>query len=266
MPLLYFGGRHRCGPALAAACLPWLLLSPGAGAEELEDAASQAWSSTALSVLHGKAEVVSDEAVWNYRLEHLSSDHRGMVFVLLEHLRDNRDYEESYMELVGRLSLGNLSGRKLSVGPVSDVHLAFTEELGRAPDYDFNNHLYGLGLDIAVPGLDYFQTNVFYADNEYGQADVRLELVYGRVFELGNQVLIIDGLADWSSAEADKAASFRFNPQLRMDVGRWWGLPPRSIEAGIEYSWWHNKYGLKNIAGLDTDESAVSLLLMVYLQ
>ncbi len=227
--------------------------------------AGETESDTRLTAVYGKSEVVSQEKVWSHRLEHFVNHASGSAFAWLEHLSDYHDYEESYLELQGRPSVSYLSGRDLSVGPIADFYFVYTLEAGKYREYDFNNHLYGVGIDLRIPELDYVETNFYYRNNSDGDSDKTMETIYGRVFELGSQVIILHGLMEWSSAESDRAASFRFNPQLRLDVGRWLGLGPRKLEAGLEYSYWHNKFGLKDIPELKTDESVLGFLATFYL-
>lgn len=87
-----------------------------------------------------------------------------------------------------------------------------------------------------------------------------MTVVWGYPINAGKHKIMFDGYIDWSSAADDHAADFHFNPQLRVDIGNYFGNP-NTIEAGIEYSYWHNKFGIN---GID-DESVVSAMVKLYL-
>jgi len=122
------------------------------------------------------------------------------------------------------------------------------------------NYLVGVGASWHVPGFKYFNTNVYAANNGNIENDTQLTVTWGYPINVSKHNIIFDGYLDWSSAESDHKADFHFNPQLRVDVGHYFDNP-NVIEMGIEYSYWHNKFG---ITGLD-NESVVSALVKVYL-
>ena len=71
---------------------------------------------------------------------------------------------------------------------------------------------------------------------------------------------MFDGFIDWSSAEETHTAEFHFNPQLRMDVGKSFGVPTK-FEAGFECSYWVNKFGLT----FPDPESVFAVMVKVHL-
>ena len=40
------------------------------------------------------------------------------------------------------------------------------------------------------------------------------------------------------------AENFLAQPQVRLDVGEFFGMPNR-LQVGMEYQYWYNKYGIK---------------------
>ncbi|KZZ61576.1 hypothetical protein A3762_14160 [Oleiphilus sp. HI0125] len=242
--------------------------------------AEQFWADNSITVLHSAdylnafntAEKETQE-ITVMTLEHVSGHSWGDVFTFVDRLNNKGSTapnNETYAELSPRISLGKTTGSDLSFGPIKDVLLAGTYEFSSnsfdvgAPDelgFSQDNYLYGVGLDWELPGFAFFQTQVFYADNENTKDDVQLTVVYGVPFAVAGVDFMFDGYIDWSSAEADHASDFHFNPQLRADVGKFMGITKSKLEVGIEYSYWNNKFGVKN----DESESAVSGLIKYHL-
>ncbi|MCG8610261.1 MAG: hypothetical protein MI864_06965, partial [Pseudomonadales bacterium] len=107
----------------------------------------------------------------------------------------------------------------------------------------------------------FFKTNISYSVNDNVKDDIQLNVGYGVPFSLGEVDFMFDGYIDWSSAESDHASDFHFNPQLRVDVGKFVGITKSKLEVGFEYSYWNNKYGVKSS---DT-ESAFSAIVKYHL-
>lgn len=168
----------------------------------------------------------------------------------------NQDSDDTYGEFAPNLSLGWLTGKDLSFGPIKDLTLSGQYEFGGGTNA--NNYLLGFGLEWKVPGFQYFATRFYHVDNSETDNDYQMTMVWGLPFELGPNRILFDGYIDWSSAADDHKSDFHFNPQLKLDLGHYFGKP-HVLYAGIEYSYWRNKYGLSSDV-MDT-ESAVSALI-----
>ena len=240
------------------------------------------WSDNSISLLKNTSEyeVNTHEDVTTITLEHASGHNWGDLFFFADRLDYKEDSsnvaaKETYSELAPRLSLSYAFDSKMEFGFISDVFLATTWEHstfdskpivfpGGSIDIDnsFDNYLVGVGANLTVPGFAYFNVNVYQANNELIDNDEQLTVVWGLPFSLGNADFMFDGYIDWSSAQETHKADFHFNPQLRLDVGKFFGVP-KKFEAGIEYTYWENKFGLA-LPGQDT-ESVVSALVKVHL-
>ncbi|WP_346837845.1 outer membrane protein OmpK [Microbulbifer sp. SAOS-129_SWC] len=233
------------------------------------------WQDNSLTVLHGNHYTVDyslhtdDSSRDVVTFEHASGHSWGDLFLFSDYLSSTADSSELYTEVSPRLSLGKLSGRDLSFGPVKDVLLASTLELGNMDDPDhltvtgphFTNKLAGVGFDLAVPGFNYVQANFYHRDNDDKAANEQLTLVWALPFALGGADFLYDGFIDWASASADAHANMNFTSQLKWDVGARWGKP-KSLYAGIEYVYWNNKFGIEDgTYGIDSNERNVNLLL-----
>ncbi len=238
--------------------------------------AEQFWADNSVSVLHsadyydvahalGFTQEKTFEATV-MTVEHASGHDWGDAFFFVDRINgkgSSSDFSETYGELSPRFSLSNMTGAELKAGPVTDVLLATTYEFGEtiAGNTSQDNYLYGVGLNWDLPGFAFFQTNFFYANNDNVDDDLQLTVVYGVPFSTGDVDWMFDGYIDWSSAQDDHKADFHFNPQLRADVGKFIGITKSKLEAGIEYSYWHNKFGIQS----DDAESAVSALIKYHL-
>ena len=164
----------------------------------------------------------------------------------------------TYFEASPRLSLGAVTGQKLELGPVKDVLLAGTWEGNSAnyPGSDFNNYLYGVGVDLAIPYFQYAQLNFYKADNEKGTTDdYQMTAVYGIPVKLGSEDFLVDGFLDWSTGEnAGHASELNWTTQWKWNVGKHIS-PDTRLYLGVEHSVWHNKYGVPG-----KDENNVSAL------
>ncbi|SET81425.1 outer membrane protein OmpK [Thalassotalea agarivorans] len=209
------------------------------------------WSDNSLTVLKNTSDfsLIGDADVNVLTFEHVSGHNWGDAFFFIDRMtvKDNTTGAESneiYGEFSPRLSMSYAFDTKLEAGILKDVYFAGTYEFTSSSNgFGFDNYLYGVGADWNIIKDGYFQTNVFYANNELTDNDVQLTLVWGVPFSIANTNWMFDGYTDWSSSADDHAAELHFNPQLRMDVGALWGKP-KFFDAGIEYSYWKNKFGL----------------------
>ena len=232
------------------------------------------WSDNSITLLHSAdyydvAHALGftddkDMEMTTMTLEHVSGHNWGDVFFFMDRHQgkgSHADFDETYSELSPRISLNSVCDTKHEFGPIKDVLLAATYESNSHDNGAQDNYLYGVGFDWEVPGFAYFKTNVYYANNENVENDVQLTVVYGVPFKLGEVGMMFDGYIDWSSAEEDHASDFHFNPQLKADVSSFVGFTKSKLEAGIEYSYWNNKFGIAS----DDAESAVSAIVKLHL-
>lgn len=242
--------------------------------------AEQFWADNSVTVLHSADYLNAFNTVKKEKqemtvmtLEHASGHDWGDVFFFADRLNgkgSNSDFNETYAELSPRFSLSNMTGSELKAGPVTDVLLATTYEFSSSSfevpgvgtlGFSQDNYLYGVGLNWDLPGFAFFQTNFYYVNNENVDDDLQLTVVYGVPFSTGDVDWMFDGYIDWSSEEDDHSAEFHFNPQLRADVGKFMGITKSKLEAGIEYSYWKNKFG----EATPFSENAVSALIKYHL-
>lgn len=174
----------------------------------------------------------------------------GDIFAFADRTDNDVSGKETYFEVSPRLSLGAVTGQKLEFGPIKDVLVATTWEGGE----DFNNYLYGFGVDLAIPYFQYAQVNLYRANNEKSDDDYQLTFTYGVPFKLGAEDFLVDGFLDWSTAEDDHESEMNWTTQWKWNAGKHIS-PETRLYLGVEHSVWNNKYGIK-----DMNENNVSAL------
>lgn len=244
---------------LATIALLFTALQANAGAAE--------WSSTNIQYLYGN----SYEAIYfdPARGELDSYDVSGAI-ITLEHVNgwkygdnfffvDMTNAERSgtdidtglYGEISPRLSFSKMSGADLSAGIIKDVLLTSTLEVGSG----FHNYLYGLAVDLDLPGWPVFQVN-WYVRNEAGtDTGQQITLVWVKPFTLGGLDFTFEGFLDYAYDLDPSEDNLLTAPRLLVDLGKTWGAPG-VLQAGVEYQIWRNKFG---IDGIDEDVAQVML-------
>lgn len=244
-------------------------LTPAAQAEML-------WHNESLSYLWGRNFRVNPDTQQTFTLEHASGWSWGDLFFFVDQInyQGREDYNQGrstyYGELQPRLSLGKLSGHKMAFGPVKDVLLAASYEFG---EEDTESYLLGPGFDLAIPGFDYLQLNVYYRkpDGHRVRAGAwQVTPAWSYTLPLGRSDLLIDGYIDWvvnnrdasegRRGQADYHANLHINPQVKYDLGKALEHEPKHLYVGIEYDYWSDKYGIQDSKGFRTDQNTVSAL------
>ncbi len=249
--------------ALLLATLP---VSPGALALD--------WSATELELLHG----------WDYRepfnahrvskslvtIQHASGYGLGRNFMFVDLLksgsqeRDLGNNPESPTEIYGEayttLSLSKVAGRELAGGPVRDLGLTLglnagtkDSQLGPRPKV----YLAGLTLDFAVAQgffnmdvLAYWDRGCYDGINSCPDYKTTYQITpaWSVPFRLGPVDAEFAGFVDIIGARgAGTVRQVLTQPQLRLDIGRGLLGEKGRLYAGIEYQYWHNKYGSRGV-------------------
>ncbi|MBF6058503.1 MULTISPECIES: outer membrane protein OmpK [Thiomicrorhabdus] len=183
-------------------------------------------------------------------LEHADGWKYGDNFFFFDVSEPNNPNTSFYGEFSPRLSLSKISGKDLSFGIVKDVSLAATWEFGGVT----NAKLFGFGFDLDIPGVPVAKVNVYnrFGESQFAPGEVssapQVTLVWMAPFSIGYSNWIFEGFLDyaWAEKEVGKEDNIVAQPRLLMDVGDLWGAP-KQLYAGIEYSYWMNKYGSKGV-------------------
>lgn len=177
---------------------------------------------------------------------------------------------EIYGEAYTTLSLSRLGGGDLAFGPFKDIGLTFGINIG---DKDSQLHptpkiyLAGVTLDFAVD-KGFFNVDVLgYWDHgcfdglpacpNY-KAAFQITPAWSLPFSLGSVDAEFAGFIDIiGSRGAGTVRQVLSQPQLRFDIGKPLLGRKGRFYAGIEYQFWHNKFGNRGV-----DESHPQLLIL----
>ena len=224
------------------------------------------WSDTSLTLLYGDGFEVNHEEQATLTLEHVSGWGFGDLFLFMDFTDYQGGPEDSafYGEFSPRFSLAKLSDWQPGEGVVRDVLLATTVEFGRGA---VETLLIGPGFDLKLPGFDLLQLNLYgrFPEGDRDGETIQITPVWSMSTPFAGSELIFDGFIDWSiDSDGSYSDNLHFNPQLKYDIGRRLDLGKRRLLVGVEYSYWRNKYGIRDSAAFDTDQSVLSLLLKAH--
>lgn len=222
-------------------------------------AAKTIWSDNSLSILYGEEyELVPDRENENtlttFTFEHASGHSWGGLFYFIDrHIGEDdasgKQFNETYGEFSPKLAL-----YKPKSGFIKSINAASTFEHGsNSGGFSQNNILLGLGADFAIPGMKYASLTFYHAKNSNtfnSEDDQQLTLTYG----WSKKNVTLDGYVDYSFNNDVSEDQLHINPQLKYNVGSLFNTS-KKIDAGVEYSYWKNKFGAK-----DKNQSAASAI------
>lgn len=223
------------------------------------------WQDFSMSYLYGDGFEVDPEEQHTLTFEYVAGLSFGDVFAFLDltYYSDSDESDGLYGEVTPRFSYKKIFNDDFAAGPVSDVLLATSLEYGSGPVETF---LVGPAIDLNIPGFDWFQLNLFYRSslhNDNISDGWQLTPAWSMTFPVGNSEIVFDGFIDWvfSSEDSDYENNLHFNPQLKYNLGKALIDEESKLYIGVEYSYWSNKYGIKDSKAFETDDSVVSFLL-----
>jgi nucleoside-specific outer membrane channel protein Tsx len=181
--------------------------------------------------------------------EHVSSWKYGDNFFFLDLTNPTSnnasDRQEMYGEWHPRISLPKLRGKKCS-GFLQNLSLAAELNFGRSSFGSNRAVLYGIGIDLKVPGFAFFNINFFARQNkDSGVNTFQISPYWLLPFTIGGISWEFNGFLDYETSKDSREANYLFSPQLLLDLGQFWGDAKR-IHVGLEYNKWHNMFGIKD--------------------
>jgi nucleoside-specific outer membrane channel protein Tsx len=225
------------------------------------------FADTSLSSLHGGGFEVDPSPQSTLTLEQASGWSVGDLYWFVDSLHYTHDdtggqRSSWYGEFSPRLSLGKLSDGELRAGPIKDVLIAATYELGRDAQVT-ESGLLGLGVDLDLPGFRYFQANIYARkDLHQGGWDTwQMTLSGAYPYTFGNQRFLVDGFLDYVAPGGPHGWNLHLVPQLKWDLGHALGHTDDKLWLGAEIDLWRNKFGIADSTGFDANQGAASLLL-----
>jgi len=150
-----------------------------------------------------------------------------------------------YGEFSPRLSLSKLLDKNISNALIKDILLSFTIEKAKNLD---ERYLYGAAVDLNIPSLKVLKINAYVRDNPaFDGRTWQITLAWNAPFKIGNTSLLAEGFADIAGAEGSSEANQLIVPRLLVDIGKAMGVKNNRLYLGIEWQYWHNKFGIQGV-------------------
>ncbi|HCT98638.1 MAG TPA: ion channel protein Tsx [Methylococcaceae bacterium] len=157
-----------------------------------------------------------------------------------------------YGEFYSYFSANKITQHNVSYGIIKDINATLGVNLGENLDINPKSGtrvvLYGATIDLDLPGFKLFNID-FLCHNIIEPVStgnsLQITPVWKLPFTLANTHWSFEGFADYIGAKTGRyTENFLAQPQLRLDVGEFFGMP-KHVQIGLEYQYWHNKYGIK---------------------
>ncbi len=252
----------KAGTGFAGAALA-LMAALGVG---MQNAGAATWSDTELQVLYGKHFQEpfnpNDVAKTIVTLQHASGWEYGRNFFFFDALKsDEKDNAagEIYGEYYSTFSLSKITGSDFKFAFIKDIGVTagfnYGAKSGAGPTANPIVYLPGITLDFDVPGFAYFDMDILaYIDRgKFGgtsngcNADTYQITPYWKLpFQIGPTKWSFEGFVDFIGDHGSCEFQILTQPQIRLDVGNFMGKPDK-LFVGIEYQYWKNKYGIKDL-------------------
>lgn len=242
------------------------------------------WADNSVTLLpYGWGYEVDPSEQSTLTFEHVHASAIGDLFVFVDvtrfHNTQGGDDQTWYGEISPRLSFGKTTGKDLSftlfgssLFEFKDVLLAAQYERGEDADVA-EAALLGVGFDLAVRDagilgplgkFNFIQLNLYGRAElakgvKHGFRDMQMTMAAAYPFQIGSARFLADGYFDWVLGIGSEDWSYHLNPQLKLDVGNFWGTPNK-FYAGVELDLWWNKYQIPNSSSFDTTQQAASLM------
>lgn len=219
--------------------------------------------------------------------QHASGWKYGDNFFFIDHLNYGKtDFEDTegrpgddefYGEWYSNFSLGKISGKDLKVGFIKDVGLIAGFNI--APEVDTLYYLPGVSIALDIPGFAFAQIYVTGyiqngASNVGGGTKIEeddsymIDFSWAYPFTIGSTKWSFEGHVEYIDGadtdvivsgvgkvdEGERESWILAQPQLRLDLGNFWGTPDQ-LFVGIEYQYWNKKLGDN-----DTEDNVAQLL------
>lgn len=217
------------------------------------------WTNTEIQYLHGSnyQQPFNSNAIGQSIITVTHSDgwKFGRNFFFMDTLfteNGQPSQTDVYGEAYSSLSLGKILGKDLSFGIFKDVNATIGVNAGERLDNsksDVRIALYGATIDFNLPFFAFFTVDILNhvpLEPTMQGASVQITPVWNLPFSIANTKWSFEGFLDFIGSKNNASYNVLTQPQLRLDVGDLVGESGH-FYAGIEYQYWHNKYGIKGL-------------------
>lgn len=207
------------------------------------------WRSSNIQLLYGNQYEVGPKTRESITVEHASSWRYGESY-FFSNIFNRRDVgTELYAEFYPRLTWKAITEKASPIPLLDDFSLVGGINIGNLPRKDpFKAYLLGLGVKFKAPLMDYLKLDVMaFKSENVKTTGIQVSPIWGMKFKLGKHQFLFKGFIDWQDSKATGGkSSLLAQPQLLLDVGHYWNKA-NALYAGVEYSYWHNKFGLEGV-------------------
>ena len=203
------------------------------------------WSKNNVQILKGWDYEAGDSGRTILTLEHANEWRYGDFFAFIDGTRFDDGGTTYYFEPSLRLSLSKLTGAAKSAGLIKDLLITTNFEY---PEHGPWTALYGLGLSWTLPGFVFFNSNFYLRDNpDLNSSTWQVTVAWNRPFTLGRVKMLAEGFADFAGKEEYRAENQLIVPRILADLGELLFEESDRLFLGIEWQYWHNKFGIKGV-------------------
>lgn len=207
-----------------------------------------------------------------FTFENAAAGRRWSSYLFVDVLRSwseaDANAKEVYGEWYPTLSVRGLGGKEPWKGLLRDVGLTVglntgTRSTGPSPFAV----LPGLTFNLNVPGFDFFSVGTFlYIDRGRFQGQptdcsantYQITPSWSLPIKVGASTLKVNGFVDFTGRHANCEAQILTTPRVMLDLSAYWQKPGK-LYAGVDWVYWHNKYGIWGL----TDNLLLPVLLWV---
>lgn len=217
------------------------------------------WTSNNIQFLSGSGFELGSSHHNTITLEHADGWKFGENFLFMDFTQRDDIGLEVYGEWYPRLSLKKLLNKDLSLGVFKDLSIVSGINAGSEPSSDpFIAYLLGAGISFDIPYAEFVQLDIMaFKSDDVNSTGMQITPVWSIPFSIGGLNFKFRGFLDWVSASATGGEDYILTqPQLLLDAGDLLGHKNK-VYAGIEYWYWHNKFGIKGV----TEQSIQATLL-----
>lgn len=229
-------------------------------------ASASDWSVTDVQILYGSGYEFGSNGPGNTNISTLTIQHASgwkygdnYAYFDMRKESNGNGNTDIFGEYSPRLSLGKISGSDLSFGFIKDVLISGGVDMGT----NFFATKYGIGLDLAIPGFDWFRLDTHVYDISKGgsgtqKASYQITPAWSMTFDIGKAKFDFTGFIDFTGPSGGNSKfQILAQPQLRLDVGNFFEVPG-SLYVGIEVQIYDNKFGVEGV------NETIPQFLMVY--
>ncbi len=238
------------------------------------------WSVTEIQLQYGNLETPSffgggDADTFSLTFQHASSWKYGDNYFFITYFNGDDpsgfNNNDVYGEFYPNFSLGKITGKNLSLGPMWDVGILLGLNFGA--DSNILKFLPGVRFSWTIPGFAFFNTDFMaYIDASEGIINgvgapketnsYIIDVNWAYLFTIGGSRFSIEGHIEYVGARENEFGDevswwILAQPEFRFDLGHALGRTQDHLFIGVELQIWKNKLGDKA-----TDEFAPQALLV----